>query len=57
MQAFVVRPVILGLLGLIAAGLWGVPSGTRAGGPIAFASSCHSGAPETPTALVRRIHC
>jgi hypothetical protein len=62
MQTFVVRPVILGLLALIAAGLWGVPLGAPGSAPVGYQSSCHGAASETsPSAvgvLVRRgVHC
>jgi hypothetical protein len=48
MQAFVVRPVIVGLLALIAAGLW---SGTRGAAP-SYQSDCRSAADaQAPTVL------
>ncbi len=63
MQAFVVRPVLTGLLALIIAGLWGTPLGIRAGGSFNYQTGCHSVAPESmPPAVVgamirRGVHC
>jgi hypothetical protein len=62
MQAFVVRPVLTGLLALIIAGVWGTPLGTRGSSPL-YQSGCHAVAPEAvgPTvvgAMIRRgVHC
>jgi hypothetical protein len=47
MQAFVVRPVIVGLLALIAAGLWSAPFGTRASHAPSYQSDCRGAAAET----------
>jgi hypothetical protein len=63
MQAFVVRPVMTGLLALIIAGLWGTPLGIRGGGAFIYPSSCHGAVPESlPPAgagvMIRRgPHC
>ena len=63
MQAFVVRPVMTGLLALIIAGLWNSQTSTRAGAPFLYQSACQQGAAETasPTvigAMIRRgVHC
>jgi hypothetical protein len=56
MQAFVVRPVIVGLLALIAAGLW---SGPFNGHGLSYQSDCRAGSAESqaPTmlgAMIRR---
>jgi hypothetical protein len=52
MQAFVVRPVIVGLLVLIAAGLWSGPFGTRDRAAPSYQSACRSAADtQTPTVL------
>jgi hypothetical protein len=62
MHAFVVRPVLTGLLALIIAGLWGMPLGSRSGAP-AYQSACPAGAPEATGpavigAMIRRgVHC
>ncbi|HUC67021.1 MAG TPA: hypothetical protein VMA53_16390 [Stellaceae bacterium] len=61
MQAFVVRPVMTGLLALIIAGYWGTPLGIRGGGAITAPASCHAAA-TTPSAAAgsevhRGIHC
>lgn len=54
MQAFVVRPVLTGLLALIIAGLWGTPLGTAGGGAFAPQSACHgAAAPGTGGAMIR----
>jgi hypothetical protein len=61
MQAFVVRPVMTGLLALIIAGYWGTPLGIRGAGSITTPASCHAVA--APPAAVgdnvphRGIHC
>jgi hypothetical protein len=49
MQAFVVRPLIVGLLALIVAGLWAAPDAVRslAGGQ----PGCHAGQPSPATAV------
>jgi hypothetical protein len=62
MQAFVVRPVMTGLLALIIAGYWGTPLGIRGGGAIMAPASCHAVATLPPAAvgssvLHRGIHC
>ncbi|HUJ98908.1 MAG TPA: hypothetical protein VLV85_11725 [Stellaceae bacterium] len=62
MQAFVVRPVMTGLLALIIAGYWGTPLGIRGAGATMTPASCHAVA-TTPSATVggsvqlRGIHC
>jgi hypothetical protein len=50
MQAFIVRPLITGLLALIIAGLWGAPLGIRGGG--AFLQSGCRGAPAAAGAAI-----
>lgn len=62
MQAFVVRPVMTGLLALIIAGYWGTPLGIRGAGAIMTSASCHTVAPPPSAALGssvlhRGIHC
>ncbi len=62
MQAFVVRPVMTGLLALIIAGLWGPPRGNRGGGAFIYPSACRGAAPEAPPlaagVMIRRgAHC
>jgi hypothetical protein len=62
MQAFVVRPVMTGLLALIIAGYWGTPLGIRGAGAMMTPASCHAVATPpsaTPgsTVLHRGIHC
>jgi hypothetical protein len=57
MQAFVVRPVIVGLLALIAAGLWSGPFGARDSTAPSHQSDCRSAAaPQAPTMLGLLIH-
>lgn len=60
MQAFVVRPVMTGLLALIIAGYWGTPLGIRGGGAIMTPASCHA-VPAPPSAVGslphRGVHC
>ena len=58
MQAFVVRPVIVGLLALIAAGLWSGPFGMRNGTAPGYQSDCRSET-QTPALLgIRRgVRC
>jgi hypothetical protein len=62
MQAFVVRPVMTGLLALIIAGYWGTPLGIRGAGAMMTPASCHAVA-TSPSAtpgsnvLHRGIHC
>jgi hypothetical protein len=52
MQAFVVRPVIVGLLALIAAGMWSGPFATRDGTVRGSQFDCRSAADsQTPTML------
>jgi hypothetical protein len=41
MQAFLVRPIMTGLLALIIAGLWGVPQGRYSAGAVSF-TACHA---------------
>ena len=63
MQAFVVRPVMTGLLALIIAGLWGTPLGIRGGGTFIYPAACRGAAPEAPppasaAVMIRRgTHC
>jgi hypothetical protein len=62
MQAFVVRPVMTGLLALIIAGYWGTPLGIRSAGAIMTPASCHAVAAPPSAALGssaphRGIHC
>jgi uncharacterized membrane protein YeaQ/YmgE (transglycosylase-associated protein family) len=63
MQAFVVRPVMTGLLALIIAGIWGTPLGTSGGGAFIYPSGCHGAArdslsPAVAGAMIRRgVHC
>jgi hypothetical protein len=63
MQAFIVRPVMTGLLALIIAGFWGTPLGTRGGGAVIYQSGCRGAAPDAPSpavagAMIRRgVHC
>jgi hypothetical protein len=63
MQAFVVRPVMTGLLALIIAGMWNSSVSSRAGSPLMYQSSCHQGASESAPpsvigAMIRRgVHC
>ncbi len=62
MQAFVVRPVMTGLLALIIAGLWGTPLGIHGGGAFIYPSACRGAAPEAPppaaAVMIRRgTHC
>jgi hypothetical protein len=64
MQAFVVRPVMTGLLALIIAGYWGTPLGIRGAGAIMAPASCHAAA-AAPSAAIgssgsvphRGVHC
>jgi hypothetical protein len=52
MQAFVVRPVIVGLLALIAAGVWSGPFGRRDSTAPSYQSDCRAAADTpAPTAL------
>jgi hypothetical protein len=48
MQAFVVRPVIVGLLALIAAGLWSAPFGTRGRNASNVQADCRAAPAATP---------
>jgi hypothetical protein len=62
MQAFVVRPVMTGLLALIIAGYWGTPLGIHGAGAIMTPANCHAVATPSSTAagstaLHRGIHC
>ncbi len=63
MQAFLVRPVMTGLLALIIAGLWNSQTSSRAGAPFMYQSSCSQGAgatisPAVIGAMIRRgVHC
>jgi hypothetical protein len=59
MQTFVVRPVIAGLLGLIAAGLWSGPFSARDGHGQSYQSDCRAGsaasqAPAMLGVMIRR---
>jgi hypothetical protein len=58
MQAFVVRPVMTGLLALIIMGLCGTSPGTRAGGLSSSQAGCRMAATEAPAgtagAMIRR---
>jgi hypothetical protein len=57
MQAFVVRPVIVGLLALIAAGLWSGPFGTRGRNASNVQTDCRAApvARQAPTLLAIMI--
>ncbi|HEV2550271.1 MAG TPA: hypothetical protein VGU20_23370 [Stellaceae bacterium] len=63
MQAFLVRPVMTGLLALIIMGFIGVPGGSRGGAAFSYQSGCHTVPPETHSpaamgAMIRRgVHC
>ena len=63
MQAFLVRPVMTGLLALIIMGFIGLPTGSRGGAALSYQSGCHTVPPETlpPAvmgAMIRRgVHC
>ena len=62
MQAFVVRPVMTGLLALIIAGYWGTPLGIHGAGATMPPASCHTVAAPPAAALGssllhRGIHC
>jgi hypothetical protein len=52
MRAFVVRPVMIGLLALIIAGLWGTPLGTR--GALVAQVACLNSAAPVPQSLLHR---
>lgn len=57
MQAFLVRPIMTGLLALIIAGLWGVPQGRYGTGAVSFACHAGDGAPVTSLAGRRAGRC
>ncbi len=63
MQAFLVRPVMTGLLALIIMGFIGVPTGSRGSAAFSYQSGCHTVPPEAHSpaaigAMIRRgVHC
>lgn len=63
MQAFLVRPIMTGLLALIIMGFIGVPTGSHSGAALSYQSGCHTVPPESHSpaamgAMIRRgIHC
>jgi hypothetical protein len=59
MQAFVVRPVIVGLLALIAAGLWSGPFGTRGRNAPSVLTDCRAAPAATLLGIMirRGVRC